>query len=226
MKKQLLVLCCISFLLWSCGRNNQSGSKVAVNSADTIMKLADGQQNSEVHKVDVKSVIIHMKSSAMGLTQQIVIYMDDYGKKNATEVTQELMGKKIRQYSITDGEYMYSFSPDTKEGKKTKINTDSPDNINFNAITKEMATKFKLKKTGTATILDRKCDVYTMEFAEAKLKGTYNIWKGIPLKTESEISMMKVSMEATAIEENVAIDAEKFKVPANISFGEVATNQK
>jgi hypothetical protein len=121
---------------------------------------------------------------------------------------------------------MFSYSPDTKEGKKTKINTDSPDNINFNAITKEMVAKFKLKKTGTSMILGRKCDVYTMEYAEAKLKGTFYIWKGIPLKTKSEVSVMKVSMEATAIEENAAIDAEKFKVPEGISFGEVANNHK
>lgn len=63
-----------------------------------------------------------------------------------------------------------------------------------------MADKFKLKKTVTAKILDRDCDVYSMEFDKAKLKGPFYIWKGMPLKTESEVSVMKVLMEATKID--------------------------
>lgn len=211
-----------SLLLWSCGGNDKTIPDTTVDKSDSIVKYADKNANGENHKVSLKSVIIHMKSTAMGMTQQIVIYMEDYGKKQATEVTQELMGKKITQVSINDGEYVYSFSPQTKKGKKTKVNLDNPDNINFNAITKEMADKFKLKKKGTAKILDRNCDVYSMEYAKAKLKGTFFIWKGIPLKTESEVSVMKVVMEATKIEENVTINPDKFVVPKDIVFGEVS----
>jgi hypothetical protein len=222
MKKQLFLACCISLLLWSCGGNDKTISKTAVDKSDSMITYAEDNGTGEIRKISLQSVIIHMTSTAMGMKQQVVIFMDDYGKRQTTEVTQELMGKKVTQISINDGEYVYSYSPQTKKGQKTKINQDNPDNINFNAITKEMADKFKLKKTGTAKILDRVCDVYSMEYAKAKLKGTFYIWKGIPLKTESEVSVMKVVMEATKIEENVTINPDKFVVPKDIVFSEVS----
>ena len=220
MKLKLLVLSFFSLLLYSCGGSDNTIQNTIVDKSDSVIKYADASVNGEEHKIGIKSAIIHMRSTAMGLTQQIVIYMDDYGKKQTTEVTQELLGKKITQFSINDGEWVYSYSPQTKKGQKTKVNLDNPDNINFNAITKEMADKFKLKKTGTAKILDRPCEVYSMEYAKAKLKGTFYIWKGIPLKTESEVSVMKVVMEATQIEENVTISPDKFTVPKDIVFTE------
>jgi hypothetical protein len=220
MKTQFLALCCISILLCSCGGGNKAILSTPVDKSDSVIKYAEEGANNANHKISLKSVIIHMKSTAMGLTQQIVIYMEDYGNKQTTEVTQELMGKKVTQISINDGEWVYSYSPQTKKGQKTKVNMDNPDNINFNAITKEMADKFKLKKTGTAKILDRPCDVYSLEYAKAKLKGTFYIWKGIPLKTESEVSVMKVVMEATQIEENITISPDKFTVPKDIVFTE------
>jgi hypothetical protein len=222
MKNILLLLFCISMLLSGCGGNNNAIQKTSVNISDSVINYAQEGSDGKIHKVGLKSVIIHMRSTAMGLTQQIVIYMDDYGEKQTTEVTQELLGKKVTQFSINDGKYVYSFSPQTKKGHKAKIDQDNPDNINFNAITKEMADKFKLKKTGTAKILDRPCDVYSMEYAKAKLKGTFYIWKGIPLKSESTVSVMKVVMEATQIEENITISPEKFTVPKDIVFSEVS----
>ncbi len=220
MKKQLFAVCCLSLLIWGCGGSDKAIKDTEIDKTDSVIKYSEEGTNGENHKIGLKSAIIHMTSKAMGLTQQIIIYMDDYGKKQTTEVTQELMGKKITQYSINDGEWVYSYSPQTKKGQKTKVNMDNPDNINFNAITKEMAEKFKLKKTGTAKILDRDCDVYSLEFDKAKLKGTFYIWKGIPLKTESEVSVMKVVMEATKIEENVTISPDKFVVPKDIVFTE------
>jgi hypothetical protein len=218
MKLNIMTLCCGLFLLWSCGGNNNSDQKIIVNNADTTIRFAEGQADAKAHKIDFKSAIIHMQSSVMGMTQYIIVYIDDYGKKNVTDVTQELMGKKVSQYSLSDGDYMYSFSPGSKKGKKTKIKADSPDNINFNAITHEMADKFKLKKKGTAEVAGKKCEVYNLEFPGGKMKGTYYIWKGIPLKTETEVSMMNISMEATKVEENATIDPEKFVVPKDIAF--------
>jgi hypothetical protein len=220
MKKQLFALCCFLMLLWGCGGTDKSISNPEIDKSDSVIDYTKEGTNGGIHKIGLKSAIIHMTSKAMGLTQQIIIYMDDYGKKQCTEVTQELMGKKITQFSINDGEWVYSYSPQTKKGIKKKVDIDNPDNINFNAISKEMADKFKLKKTGTAKILDRDCDVYSMEFDKAKLKGIFYIWKGIPLKTESEVSVMKVSMEATKIEENVTISPDKFVVPKDIVFSE------
>ena len=218
MKKHLLLFV-FPIFLWSCSHTSET--KTVVNASDTTINFVD-KTKTDVRKVDLKSAIIHMTSSVMGLSQSIIVYMDDYGKKQATEVTQELLGKKIHQYSVNDSLYIYSFNPEEKKGQKAKIDENNPDDINFNSITREMAQRFHLRKKGTATVIGKKCDVYAVDFAGTKLQATFYIWKGIPLKTESTVSGISVKMEATKIEENVPIAAEKFQIPNDIVFEETA----
>lgn len=222
MRKNLFIIAVASMVLWGCSGHKSDQPEIK---GDTAIAYVD-KVPADAKKIDLKSVVIHMKSSTMGFTQNIVMYLDDYGKKQMTEVTQELLGQKVHQCTLTDSAYVYSYSPDDKKGKRTKIEAKGPDNVNFNAITREVAKELNLKKKGTADILGRKCDVYTMEVSSAKLKGTYYIWKGIPLKTESTVAGIGITMEATQIEENVAILPLKFEVPKGIVFEDVAANFK
>lgn len=219
MKKSIFLVFVAALMLWSCsGNKNSEQPKIK---GDTSIAYVDSVP-ADLKKMDLKSAIIHMKSSTFGMTQQIVMYMDDYGKKQLTEVSQELMGMKVRQCTLSDSLYVYMYNPDDKTGQRSLVDKKNPNNIHFNAITKEMAREFHIKKNGTAVILGRTCDVYTMEIPSAKLKGTYYVWKGITLKTNSEVGGIGISMEATKIEENVAIPPEKFEVPKDIKFEEVA----
>ncbi|HOY32970.1 MAG TPA: hypothetical protein PKW80_13915 [Bacteroidales bacterium] len=220
MKKILLIVLLAVFMLWGCSGNKSSDDKTEIK-GDTSIAYVD-KIPAGAKKILLKSVIIHMKSSTFGMTQNIVIYMDDYGRKQLAEVSQELLGKKVRQCSLVDSVYMYSYNPDDKTGKRTMVEAKGPDNINFNAITHDMAKELNLKKNGTAELLGRQCDVYTMEIASAKLKGTYYIWKGIPLKTVSTVAGISITMEATQIEENAVIPPEKFEIPEDINFEDVA----
>lgn len=220
MNKKLLMIPIVAMILGGCSGNKNAEEQTEIKS-DTTIAYVD-KVPADTKKILLKSVIIHMKSSTFGMTQNIVMYMDDYGKKQFTEVTQKMLGKEIRQCSVSDSLYMYSFSPEDKTGKRTKIGNKGPDNINFNAITREMAKELNLKKNGTTELLGRTCDVYTMEIASAKLKGTYYIWKGIPLKTVSSVAGISITMEATKIEENAVIPPEKFEIPKDINFEEVA----
>ncbi|MEI6124412.1 MAG: hypothetical protein WCQ95_12380 [Bacteroidota bacterium] len=220
MKNNFLFLLVFPFVLWGCSGGSES--KVTVNTTDTTINYVD-KADANIKKVELKSAIIHMKSSALGVSQSIVIYMDNFGNKQATELTQEMFGKKIKQRTLNDTAFMYSYNMDEKQGKKTKLDKNNPDNINFNAITREIAAKFKIKKTGTAEILGKKCQVFSVEYPAARLKATNFIYKGIPLKVESSISGISITMEATKIEENVAIDPVVFEIPTKVIFNEVTS---
>lgn len=214
MKTKILILVLSVFLFWGCGSNKKDGN---IDHSDTLMVFKEG---GDERKVKFKSAIIEMESKTMGFSQKMKLYLDDYGKKQLTEVSMEMLGKKVVQYALSDGEFMYSYNLETRQGTKSRVDTNSFDNINFNAITKDIADKFKIKKTGTEKVLNRECEVYTLEFEAAKLKGTYWIWQGIPLKSESKVAGLGVVIEATAVETDVEIDPQKFMVPDGITFVE------
>jgi len=215
MKKNFFLIMVVSALLYSCSGNSDKAKDV--DTSDTTITYAEPGK-TVYEKYGLKSAVIHLKSTTMGLEQNIIMYFDDYGKKQSTELTQELFGQKMKQFTITDSGYIYSYNTVDNNGTKVKVNENDPDNINFNAITEKMAKQFNIKKTGIATIIGKKCDVYSMEFAASKMKGTYYIYKGFMLKTESSVSGITIKMEATKFDENPVIPAEKFTIPKNINF--------
>ncbi len=221
MKQITAILLLPVLIFFACSGNKTSEDNAEIKS-DTVISYVD-QIPAGGKKMLIKSAIIHMKSSTFGMTQNIVMYMDDYGKKQMTEVSQKLLGQEVLQRSVSDSVYMYTYSPKDKTGKKIKKESGGPDNINFTAITRKMARELNLKKTGTTVVAGHSCEVYTLEVPAANLKGTYYIWKGIPIKTVSSVRGISITMEATRIEENPAIPAETFKIPEDISFEEAAS---
>ncbi|HNX08359.1 MAG TPA: hypothetical protein PKL96_12315 [Bacteroidales bacterium] len=221
MKQITAILLLPVLIFFACSGNKTSEDNAEIKS-DTAISYVD-QIPAGGKKMLIKSAIIHMKSSTFGMTQNIVMYMDDYGKKQMTEVSQKLLGQEVLQRSVSDSVYMYTYSPKDKTGKKIKKESGGPDNINFTAITREMARELNLKKTGTTVVAGHSCEVYILEVPAANLKGTYYIWKGIPIKTVSSVRGISITMEATRIEENPAIPAETFKIPEDISFEEAAS---
>lgn len=81
------------------------------------------------------------------------------------------------------------------------------------AYSQEIMAEMGGSKTGTDSVLGKSCDVWTM----TKMGTTLCIWKGLALKTETEMMGVKVSKLATKIDENVAIDASLFEVPAGFT---------
>lgn len=214
MKKTVLALLMAVALLPACVNNTQEPQKEDAIKKDSV-PVSTGDKN---HKIAVKSVILYLNSSAMGMKQKMKMYIENYGEMQYTEVTQSMMGKTVMQCSVKKNDTLYSYSPIKKKGTKTVITDDSPDNINFNDLTKEMADRFHLKKDGTAEILGKTCDVYQMEMPKEHIKGTYYIWKGIPMKVTTSLAGMTVAMEAEKIEENAVIDPKLFELPKDIVF--------
>ena len=66
----------------------------------------------------------------------------------------------------------------------------------------------------TEEIMGKTCDKYTMDDPALKMKSTYSVWNGIPLKSEIDMAGVKATVTTTKIEENASIPAEKFEIPA------------
>jgi hypothetical protein len=78
-----------------------------------------------------------------------------------------------------------------------------------------------IKKIGTEVFLGKTCDKMSIDYKDIKMKGTYLVYKGIPLSMDSEIGTMKMKMDAEKLVENPNVPADKFDIPADIVF----TNQ-
>ncbi len=227
MKKQLLsalvVLGMVS-LLAACSGNSKKNDGTDSDSTKT-----DSVKKTEVKgKYQIKSGIITYTSETMGMKQDVSIYFDDYGSKECTETSSEMdmgmAGKvKIHNVSLSKDGFMYSFDLTNKTGTKMKANPQTQKNkdIDFNGMTAEAMKQMHITKLGTETFLGKTCDKYSMDDPTLKMKGTYTVWNGIPLKSEMDMSGIAVKLIAKKLEENATIPAEKFEVPKDVKITEI-----
>lgn len=227
MKKQLLnslvVLGLVSFLFaCSGGSKNTDGTENDSTKTDSV-------KNVEVKgKYQIKSGIITYVSETMGMKQDVSIYFDDYGSKECTETSSEMdmgiAGKvKIHNVSLSKDGYMYSLDLTNKTGTKMKANPAAQKNkdIDFSGMTDEVMKQMHIAKLGTETFLGKTCEKYSIDDPTFKMKGTYTVWNGIPLKSEIDMSGIGVKLIAKKLEENAVIPAEKFEVPKDVKITEI-----
>ena len=161
-------------------------------------------------KYGIKSAILKKEAVTMGQKVQGVQYFDDYGRKEASELTMKVGGvanveKHIR--TIADGDKIISIDLDMKVANKATLPVKP---VNYLNLTDEVRE-----------ILGRKCTKYTLEvvYGGQTTYSTVWIWKGIPLKNEtSSNGMVIVTEQATEIQENAEVPAMKFLVPEGVTF--------
>jgi len=212
----LLALLSVCILLGSC--SGSSDKKDGNNQKDSIVSLPDKANKPAYARYDLKSGIITFKASVVFMDQEMILYFDDWGLKQRTEINVSVMGKEAKNVTITDTSFVYLYDPDKKTGTRTPIDPKSPDNINFTALNDDVIKTFSITKEGEEKVLDRLCTVYSMDYKKADINGKFYIWNGIALKTETSAKGISIKMEATKIEENVSIPAEKFIIPKDIQF--------
>ena len=113
--------------------------------------------NAQEAKYGIKSAIIKKDVVAMGQNVECTWYMDDYGKKESTELTMKTGGvagveKHIR--TIADGSSAINIDLDMKTAMKMKL-PEKP--INYLQLTPEIVEKYKIKETGEEDIAGKPC---------------------------------------------------------------------
>jgi hypothetical protein len=218
LKKSIFILSLT--LAISCSNN---ASKEGIINSDTIIKTVSEQEAALIKgKYALKSGILQMKATTLGISQAITIYFDDYGNKEMTDVKIDMLGTKKHQIVISDSGKMFTIDLDKKTGSRINSdnqNNDNPENFNFLKLTEKSVKDFQIKKEGQAKMLDKVCDIFVIK--NSKFSGKFLVWKGIAMKTEVNAMNLKTTIEVTKIQENVNIPAETFQIPKGIKMSEL-----
>jgi hypothetical protein len=195
-------------LLFSCKSKTSETAATIENPAATETATLKG-------KYAIKSGIVEYKTQMMGMNMKQTLTFDDYGAKEATDVEMDMMGVKMHTVTITKDGFIYTLDLEKKTG--TKISGKSPD-IDFENLSEEMVKDMNLKKEGTEEYLGKTCEKMSIDYTKMKMKGTFLVYKGIALKSDTDMGTMKVKLTGEKFEENPSIPASKFEIPADIKI--------
>lgn len=184
-----------------------------------LLIAAVGMITAQEAKYEIKSGVVKKVSNVMGQKVESILYFDDYGKMEAVETTVNVAGTEKNMRTLDEGNSIASIDLDAK----TVQRMEKPDKLdNFLTLTDEQKEKYKYQELGEETFLDRPCKKVSLELTEMgqTFQATLWLWKGIPLKTETQVGGMTVVEEAVEVQENVEVPAEKFTVPEGFTVSE------
>ena len=151
-----------------------------------------------VKRYDVERAMVKYKVTT-GTTQGVMAKVfDKYGQQERRELK---MGNQTT-LQLTQGNNSYSL--DTQAKTYTQVTYAE---LNFLNMNDPVMLKLKLKKKGTAKVLNRECTIYANSDTE------FYVWKGIVLKKVAHTKKGITTTEATSVELPATVDAKYFKMP-------------
>lgn len=214
MKTPALILAVLMLALFSC---NNSGKKDGQDAKDST-KVETKEKTGKRYGAEVGSVTYKMET--MGIPTTIEMYWKDFGAISASVSTMEMMGVKTITTNVIKDGYSYSFNNQTKDGQKVKTNPNGSEQLNYNELDEQIMKNFNMKKLANEKVMDKDCEVYSMDYSGVKSKTW--VWQGIAIKMESEAMGIPVKMTATKIQEGVEPPATIFELPKDITFKEIS----
>lgn len=172
-------------------------------------------------KYEMKSAIIKKKTDFSGQVLESTTFIDDYGKKESTEIIfKNGMGPGVDKSMMTimDSTSVITVDMDTKVANRVNLPTKP---INYLQISDEIRDQYKLKEAGEEAIGDKTCKIYTLEISQMgqTLQLKVWVWKGIALKSETSAGGTLLATETTTdIQENAAVLQDKFSLPAGVTI--------
>jgi hypothetical protein len=229
--KQALLLIALLFLIAARGGRDDAASypkdtNEAISSKASSSSDSTSTTTSDRKHYEVKSGIIEMKNSMMDGMKQ-TLYFDDYGAKQATYTSMEMMRQKSENVQIMNDGWSFSYDAKTKKGTKMKI----PDNAFSGGsavpspadLTDEMKQKYNYKELEDREILGKSAKGYSMSAMGMDVKVW--TWNNVPLYLEMSTGQGKpIIMEATSIQTDVTIPADKFKVPKGVVLEDISVD--
>lgn len=213
MKNKLFVFAILaSFsILFSCTSKTSETNAAIENQAAAESATPKG-------KYAIKSGIVQYKTEMMGMEVMQTLTFDDYGKKEATDVEMEMMGVKMHTVNLTKDGFIYNLDMVKRTGTKSPAVNLANSSIDFENLSEELVKDMDLKKLGTEEFLGKTCEKMSIDYKKMSMKGTFLVFKGVALKSETDMGSMKMKLIAEKFEENPTIPAEKFEVPSDIKI--------
>jgi hypothetical protein len=172
---------------------------------------------SQTKKYDIKSGIVtfetEMLIGKMKTTGKAIVFFDEYGMKECKETYED---NQLSEINFSDGKTIYL----VKVNKKTAFKSgDAYRGTELKCDWAEVSEKDKqsgkAKKLPARTIAGKSCEAF--QVASGSTVSVFAGWKGITLYSEVKTGMMNVISRAVKVEENAAVPASKFQVPAGYS---------
>ncbi|HPS84440.1 MAG TPA: hypothetical protein PLA88_09000, partial [Bacteroidales bacterium] len=132
--KNLFILSIVSlFFFVSCG-NKLDQEKVAsmLDSLKEIPAVAP----SDSDQFGYKTGVIVYTSSTMGITQEITMWYDDFGRKTMSEIESSVLGQRVHQLNIVKDSLVYNIDMISKTGSWMTMEEDSSsESYNYRTLT-------------------------------------------------------------------------------------------
>jgi hypothetical protein len=228
--KKLFPFLIFSLVVTACNNNSK---KETIKSTDDSTTSAKEQTDKDKPAVtgqgryglkSARVVTVSVLPNNMG-NSTTTLYFDNYGKNSYSETvskfTMQGAPAQPKNYSIQQDDLIYSWTEGEKTGTLLKIGKIADlGNIDFENLGKEMMEEMKIKKAGNETWLGKNCEVIEMN-SETLGKGKILTWKNITMLSDMTTMGMKIRAEVKELEENPAIDPEKFNIPSDVVFKEM-----
>ena len=185
--------------------------------ASLLMLVAVGlsaQEKAPVKKYGFKSAIAKFATEVMGQAVESTIYIDEYGAKECQKAKVEVPGMGTMESGVISKEgKTWNVNYTMKQVQEVAINPgDQPNFLDLNEETRKM---FKIEEVGQEKVLDYDCTVYTLVTTSGEISANAKLWvyKGLPMKTETEAMGMKVTNVVTEFKEDAMVLPQVFDVP-------------
>ncbi|HBG71117.1 MAG: hypothetical protein A2W93_02565 [Bacteroidetes bacterium GWF2_43_63] len=226
MKNIFLILSVFLFFIVSCG-NKPDEAKV--NSMLDSLKEIPATAPSDSDQFGYKTGVIVYTSSTMGINQEITMWFDDFGRVTLSEIKSSMLGQQIHQLNIVKDSMVYNIDMISKSGTWMALSDDSASaSYNYRTLTNDDLKMYNIVFEGNEDFLGKECKIYSQKemVNDQEIDMKVWIWEGLPLKSISTVSGIKVSMEALNLKVNIDIPAGKFDVPAGVTIKEVSESEK
>ena len=200
--RQTIVFALSFTVLASCGGAGSENpeTEVAIGQPTTGLAVTSG-------KYKIKSGIVEFDVEAMGSKQKKVLYFDDFGSKERVENYNA--DGTVREVSISDGKKRHTLYPSEKSAFFVDENGDRGWEMEF-VTWDRLQGREEYSKAPDMTIVGRDCASF--KYGE---KNTFAGWNGVLLYHE-QTPLFKAT--AVSLEENAAIEGNKFTVPADYTI--------
>ena len=182
----------------------------------------------EVKRYRVPSAIVQYTVTGMQNGTE-TLWFDQHGMREAklTQTSLSVAGQTVKTHTLTIFDHGTTTTADLTRKTATKMPTPLWQQVvdstkqqggDMTELGLVMIQRSGAVKTGTGTVAGKPCDLWEMKALGSK---TW-VWNGVVLRQETSLAGQVMKTEATSVQENAAIPADKFTLPAGITATEGA----
>ena len=181
----------------------QGAKKFGIPMSEIRNHYSNTTTTATAKRYDVERAMVKYKVTT-GTTQGVMAKVfDKYGQQERRELK---MGNQTT-LQLTQGNNSYSLNTQAKT--YTQVTNAE---LNFLNMNDPVMQKLKLKKKGTAKVLNRECTIYANSDTE------FYVWKGIVLKKVAHTKKGTTTTEATSVELPASVDSKYFNMPSGYTI--------